>query len=254
MFNYWNTSFEIKDGLPTTALLPIAAIEQHGPHLPVASDWLIVEAIAEEMANRLEAATFRLPVFPYGTSASHADVAGTVSLSADTLFCVVRDVVESLYAHGITRVVVVNNHGIASGTTVIPHGNFVVKSAVRQVNYDHPAMDAIWVQPFAAARTELAAIFDASGDDVHAGDVETSVLLHLRGELVKGRANDFVPKAGREFLDFVPFSDLCPAGVWGRPSQASADKGARAFEAAVTGAVEYVAGAFKSLDQAKGRE
>ena len=252
MFDYRNTSFEIKDGQPKLAILPVASIEQHGSHLPLATDLLIMNAIAEQVAPRLDGATFRLPTFPYGTSMYQSDFAGTLWLTADTLFCVIRDVIESLYEHGITRVVVLNNHGGANGTTVVPRGNFVVKSAVRQMNYDHPDCEAIWVQPLAAARIELMGIFETAGEEFHAGEIETSLLLHLHEELVKGRAEDFVPEKGGEYLDFVPFQHLCPGGVWGYPSRANAETGKRALEAAVDGTVRYIVTTLAQLDEAKG--
>lgn len=253
MFDYRNTSFEIKDGSPRLAILPIASIEQHGTHLPVATDLLIMNAIAEGVALQLHhTALFRLPVFPYGTSMSHAGFSGTLWLSADTLYSVVRDVVESLYEHGVTHMVVINNHGGANGTTIVPRGNFVVKTAVRQLNYDYPDRQAIWVQPFAAAGQQLGEIFRSAPDDMHAGEIETSLLLHLHEELVKGRASDFVAEMGPEYLDFVPFEQLCADGVWGVPSRASAEAGGRALQAAISSTVSYVRESFAHLDNAKG--
>ena len=64
--------------------------------------------------------------------------------------------------------------GLVSGTTVIPFGNFIAKAAVRQLNHEYPGMDAIWVQPLAAAGRALGKIFESAAADVHAGEVETS--------------------------------------------------------------------------------
>lgn len=255
MFDYRNTSFEIKAGKPRLAILPLAAIEQHGSHLPAATDLLIMDAIAEGVAERLaHAAYFRLPTFPYGTSMSQAGFAGTMWLSADTLYSVVRDVVESLYEHGVTHVIVINNHGAASGGTIVPQGNFVVKTAVRQLNYDNPDCQSIWVQPFAAAREQMMEIFSSAGDDIHAGEIETSILLHLHGEMVKGTGTDHVSDLGPEYLDYVAFDQLCAEGGWGYPSRATAEAGDRALRAAIDGTVNYVRESFALLDNAKGMQ
>lgn len=254
MFDWRNTSAEIRDGAPRLAILPLAAIEQHGPHLPLATDLVLMKALARRVAEALPEPAWLLPVFPYGTSLSQAGFAGALWLTADTLLSVVRDVVESLHAHGITRTVVLNNHGVPGGNTSLPHGNFVVKTAVRQLNYDHPAHGTLWVQPFAVASDRLRAIFGAPcADDVHAGQVETSLLLHLRDDLVRGTAHDFTPAVGREYLDVVAFADLCPDGVWGRPELASAEGGAAALTAAVECTVAYIETTLRQLEEAKAR-
>src|SRR5690242_2064002 len=91
------STFALRDAHPRVAILPIAALEQHGPHLPVATDWIITEAIARRVASALPSA-FLLPALPYGTSLAHVATAGTVGLTWPTLLHVVRDVVESLRA------------------------------------------------------------------------------------------------------------------------------------------------------------
>jgi creatinine amidohydrolase len=253
MFDYRNTSFEIRDGQPTLALLPIASIEQHGAHLPLATDLILMEAITRGVADAMTETTFTLPVFPYGTSLSQAAFAGTIWLTADTLLSVVHDVVESLYEHGIQRVAVLNNHGGANETSVVPRGNFVVKTAVRQLNYDYPDRDAIWVQPFTAARDELRAIFGSAAEEVHAGEIETSLLLALQADVKPERPPDFIPDVSRDYLNFVAFDRISPSGVWGRPRLANEENGKRALKAAIDGTIRYISESFLQLDRAKGR-
>src|SRR5437867_4093758 len=84
---------------------------------------------------------------------------------------------------------------------LVPRGNFIAKTAVRQLNYDHLEVDAIWLQPLAVAAAELRNVFGSVADDVHAGEVETSLLLALRPELVKGRGVDHVPAVSRQLTD-----------------------------------------------------
>lgn len=242
-----HTAWDFKAARPEVALVPLACLEPHGPHLPVGADGLIISAIARRVAERMGRATFLLPVWPLGTSGPHFGRPGCVSLEYQTLWAVVRDVVLSLHAHGIHRVAVLNNHGSPVTTTTRPLGNAVVKTAVRQLNYETPGLRTIWVQPFAAARTAFFEIFDAAASDLHAGEIETSILLHLAPDLVRAGAPDAVPAGPHAYLDAVPFHRVSPTGVWGRASLASAEKGSRALDAAVDATVDYIEGTLAAL-------
>ena len=248
----WSTT-RLAEARPDLAILPVAAIERHGGHLPIGTDWLVLEAIAPRVAEAFDRC-FLLPTFPFGTSLAHAGTPGTASVRWETLLHVVRDVTGSLLRQGIRRVAVLNNLGGPTETTVQPRGNFIVKTAVRQLNYAHPDLDAIWVQPLTAARAELTEIFASASEDLHAAEIETSLLLALQPDLVRAGARDFVPEGvPRTFLDWAPFERLAPGGVWGRPSLASAENGRRALDAAVEGTVRYIRESFDYLATAKGR-
>ena len=123
---------------------------------------------------------------------------------------------------------------------------------MRQLNYDHPEPQAIWVQPFSVAYKDFLEVFENPRKDLHSGEVVTSVILHLSAELVKGRGRNHVPKATHAFLNYTPFSDLCPDGVWGYPGLASADKGAKALEASVKSTVSCIVDTFQQLEKMKG--
>jgi creatinine amidohydrolase len=247
------STFQLRDARPRVGILPIAALEPHGPHLPVATDWIVVEEIARRVAAALPSA-YLLPALPFGTSLAHLGAAGSVGLMWPTLLHVVRDVVESLLAQGIRQVVVVNNLGEVSGTTVQPRGNFIAKTAVRQLNYAHPDLDVVWVQPLAVAGKRLSETFESGADDVQAGEVETSLMMAIRPDLVRYGARDHVPSLNRQFAEWAPFVACVPGGVWGRPSLASRAKGERALDLAVQATVDYINESFASLATAKGRE
>jgi creatinine amidohydrolase len=253
LLDYQNTSFEVRGAQPEVAVLPIGATERCGEHLPVGSMTTILDALARRVAERLKGATYLLPTMPLGTSGAHRGTAGTVALEWPTLVRVVYDLVESLLVQGIRRVVVIVGLGGANESTALPKENYVVKVAVRQLNYDYPELDAVWVQPFTVAGGELAQILDAPEQDVHAGELVTSLMLYLDPDAVKGRGADHLPEVGKEYLDYVAFEKLCPGGVWGRPSLASADKGERALHAAVERTVAYVEESFARLAAMKRR-
>ena len=95
----------------SVVLLPLGAIEQHGPHLPLAVDWLGAEALARYLAPHLERAGYRCvlaPSLPYGVSPLAADWSGTVSLRGSTLRRAVGEILAALIGHGFARFVLVN--------------------------------------------------------------------------------------------------------------------------------------------------
>jgi creatinine amidohydrolase len=251
--DYHSTTVDLKEAQPEIAVLPVAGTEQHGSHLPVGTMCVIVSAISRRVAEALPGNVYLLPAMPIGTSGLHRGTTGTVALRWSTLAEVIRDLIESLLAQGIRRVVVIDGLGGAGETTTRPRENYIVKTAVRQLNYDHPELDAIWVQPFTVSASDITDIFRSAETDIHAGEVATSVMLHLAPAAVKGSGADHLPQVGKEYLDFVPFSQLCPGGVWGRPTLASAEKGDQAIEVAARRTVEYIEESFARLKRMKNR-
>ena len=249
--NARSTTFEVERGRPHTAILPIAAVEAHGPHLPVGLDLVVVESIARRTAASLGSGTYLLPTIPFGSSTHVRGTPGTADLSPDTLRLVLQDVAVALHEIGIHRVAVIAGPGLASGNTVIPFGNFIAKAAVRQLNHEHPGLDAIWVQPLAAARAALGKIFASAAVDVHAGEVETSLAMALCGDQVGRWPADHVPAAGADDLDLVPMAALAPDLVWGRPSLAGRDKGEAALAAAADATAAYIGETLETLGRMK---
>lgn len=247
LYTWENTTREVEAAKPEVALLPLATMEQHGDHLPVGTTTLVLDTIAYGVGEALPGSVYLLPTMPLGTSDLHMSAPGTIALGWETLAGVLRDLVESLRAQGIPQVAVLVGLGNASSGTAWPVDNFIAKTAVRQLNYDHPEPQVIWVQPFGVAGRELVSIFETADEEVHAGEVVTSVMLHLFPELVKGSGKDHVPAMGEEFLNYTRFSALCPGGVWGYPSLASAEKGALALETVVRCTADYIIRTFSQL-------
>ncbi len=253
MLTWQNTAWEYQAHPPQIAILPLACLEPHAAHLPIGTDRIIIGEIARRVAEQIGAPTMLLPTWSLGTSGHHAGKTGAIYLRFETLWAVVRDVVTSLHEHGIHQVAVINNHGSAMTGTTRPIGNFIVKTAVRQLNYETPGLTAIWVQPFAAARAELANLFPSARSELHAGAVETSLLMRLARDLVGALPPDHVPDVAPNYLDFAPFKKIAPRGIWGKPSEASADQGARALEIIVQATTDYITTTFKQLKEIKQR-
>ena len=104
-----NTWEEVASSGTEIAILPIGAIEQHGRHLPLGTDWLIADQVAKKLGERLNA--YVLPALPYGNSQEHMGFTGTITLRPQTLALIIEDIVLSLRHHGIKNMVVLSSHG-----------------------------------------------------------------------------------------------------------------------------------------------
>ena len=235
MIEATNTHLEVEASGVDTAVLPVGAIEQHGPHLPLATDWAQAEAVARGVAGRLDA--FLLPGIPYGCSQAHAGFRGTVSLSQETLGAVVKDIARSLLGQGFPRVVVLNFHG----------GNLILKLAVRELNMSQRQGMVVLTHPFLDIGDNGSRILEKPGDDLHAGELETSLMMHLAPDQVGDERPDYVPDVGPEYFDYVPMKEFCPDGVWGHASLATAEKGEQLLASMVARTSEVVEAAFARL-------
>jgi creatinine amidohydrolase len=195
-----------------TAIVAIGAIEQHGHHMPLGTDWIIGQHMARALAEELGGDVYLLPVMPFGTSREHMAFPGTITLRPATLAAVLEDIVESLRHHGIRTVIVFSAHG----------GNWILKPTLRELNFRYPEMTLLW------ANGSLPEEGETVPEDIHAGRGETSTLLHFRPDLVRPvtEAMDSPGIVGQEFNDYVGFDKSTRTGAWGRPTQASAERGA----------------------------
>jgi creatinine amidohydrolase len=253
LFDWQNTTFEVKDAKPRIAIIPVGLTEPCGEHLPIGTTTIILNEVSRRIAEKISDIVYLLPTMPFGCSNSHNGKPGTISLEWSTLYNVIRDLTESLLMQGIHRVAVIVGLGGVSASNVIPQENYIVKTAVRQLNYDFPELDAIWIQPFTAATEEISSALDSANQDIHAGELTTSLMLYINPENVNKTSLSHVPDVGKEYLDFVSFEKLCPDGVWGNPSLASSEKGEKVLEAAVLKTVEYIEDSFKRLSDMKNR-
>jgi creatinine amidohydrolase len=196
-------------------VLPIGAFEQHGPYLPLVTDTLIAIAIAEAISKHHK--VFQLPAITFGCSHEHSAFPGTVSLSAATLAAVVMDIRTSLGQQGISALIVVNGHG----------GNYVLGNVVQEANADGAMRVGLY--PSRADWTEArraAGISSNNHDDMHAGELETSVLLAAHSSYVRDgwQRHDHIT-SDRRYLTTVGVGAYTTSGVIGYPSRATPAKG-----------------------------
>jgi creatinine amidohydrolase len=224
----FNTTKELKNSKVDMAILPIGSIEQHGPHLPIGTDWIFAEEDAKRIAEKI-GNCYLLPALPYGNAQEHLGFSGTVTLRPSTLAQVIRDIILSLYLQGIKKIVIVSDHG----------GNWIIKPTIRELNLEYPDLKIIHSTPMGNRPT-----------DVHAGDSETSRMLYLNEKLVKkDEIIDSVPNVTQEFIDYVGLKVLSKHGHWGRPSQASSEKGKEEMDNIIKSTVSYIKRTFKKLDE-----
>jgi creatinine amidohydrolase len=230
--SYWlNTYEDIRDGAAEYVVVqPIGSTEQHGPHLPVGTDSLITTSIIE----KLEASLARerlpicfLPLLPYGKSNEHDNFPGTISLSLETLISVLRDVGRGCARAGFRKLIILNGHG----------GNHETIDLMTREIRIQTGMGVFAVHPFLKIQPQSG--MNLSSEEakfgIHAGEVETSLLLRIRPDAVKTEA--FKPEypsliARTREIDFserVPFGwvteDVSTLGTIGDPTRASRESG-----------------------------
>lgn len=222
-----DTTVDVRDRAATVALLPVGSHEQHGPHLPLATDTVVAATLARAVAAEYPVRV--LPPVTISCSHEHAAWAGTVSISATTLAAVVRDVAASVRRDGVTSLVLVNAHG----------GNYVLGNVVQEASLGPLPMalfpgEADWVAAREAAGLETSIVAD-----MHAGELETSILLHAHPHLVRPPLRDWLAE-DRPHLLSRGLAAYTESGVVGRPSLASAAKGSALLASLVRSFAAYL--------------
>jgi creatinine amidohydrolase len=219
-------------------ILPISAVEQHGPHLPVGTDHLIADHLVGAADATLGDEVLVLPSVAAGCSDHHLDFPGTLSLRHATLLDHVEDVADSVLNQGFSTLVVFNAHGGNQG---------IGQVALERIGAAHPHARVVLTSWWRLAGPELLGISETGAGGVgHACELETSILLAIAPELVK---TDLIPertnkpalsyddsdmlRASRAAL-YRRMSQVADTGVAGAPREASAAKGRAGIETIVT--------------------
>lgn len=229
------------------AIVPVAVIEDHGPHLPIDTDLRLCLAVCEGAAALAGSHVVLVPAINHGYTPHHLDFPGPITIGAHTFIKYGVDVCKSLVHHGFRRILIVNGHGsnapfvdIIARLTVVETG-----ALAAAVNY--------WAAPGVREAAERLRESDAIGGMNHACEFETSIYLALRPDLVdmtkavrelsheptKNYWTDLVVGDG-PLVMMEHWSALSASGVMGDPTKATAEKGKRLLAAAAAGLVELV--------------
>jgi creatinine amidohydrolase len=228
-------------------VLSVASIEQHGPHLPVITDSLVGQTLLGQALARLDRSVqvWVVPPLFYGKSNEHRPFAGTITLSAQTLAAVVRDIALSVARAGFRRLVLLNSHG----------GNPPVLDYIARDLHEETGMQLFSIMISRMGLKDPVTDPEENAWGMHAGDSETSWVLALAPELVHMDRTDSVgayPRMpdGIQHLAVrgpVGFSwltaDLSAMGVLGNPRNATAEKG----HAYVAATVAKLAGVLEEI-------
>lgn len=208
------TSREEADRKASVAVLPIGSFEQHGQHLPLATDTVVACAIADSVASEYE--LLLLPPVAFSCSHEHSGFTGTVSISATTLHQVIGDIVASLELQGIRHLILVNGHG----------GNYSLGNVVQEANVSGPRMALFPHREDWEHARKAGGLVTSNHEDMHGGELETSILLHVAPEQVRAgyEGDDWVADE-RTHLHLLGMAGYTQSGLIGRPSLADPEKG-----------------------------
>lgn len=220
-------AFDKGRGEHRTVILPCGALEEHGPHLPLGLDALHADALARAVAERTD--VWAAPPIYYGLCRSSSMHPGTVGVQGSALQSMVKDVVRSLYGWGMRNIVIFSGH--AGGTHMA-----ALIDAGEQLLPELPEIKLAVLSVLDLGKKAWAGLLETPGDS-HAGEMETSVMLHLHPDWVTGSAPEEYPTFPEHILVRNKRA-FWTGGVWGNPAPASAEKGAEFFERSVNALIE----------------
>src|SRR4051812_14816483 len=220
------------------AVLPVGTIEQHGPHLPLITDVLTATEMSRRAVEQIRTEAVLLPSVFYAFNEHHLDFPGTISVRGETFIQYVTDIGRSLAHHGFRKILLVNGHG-----SNVPY----LDIAARNITIESSAIAAMvpWWNLVPKPLFQELRESEFPGGMAHGCELETSVLLYLRGDLVQMEhaARDMpVQRSEYFYWDLQSpspvffqefFSRYSKTGTLGDPTKATVEKGRRFVDAVV---------------------
>lgn len=218
-------------------VLPIAATEQHGPHLPLATDRMIGDHLCQAIEAFMPEEVLILPMVSVGCSEHHTVFSGSLSLRHETMLNYIKDIAHWIHAHGFKNLIIFNSHG----------GNQAVAGVFQEsFGFRHPDIHVVVMTWWKLIAAELPNISTGGPSATgHAGELETSLMLVIAPHLVH---LDLIPEfanlpepdwmvsslmTGPSVSVYRHFKQKSPTGVFGRPKLATKEKGESITQAVV---------------------
>ena len=225
------TMKEFEAGLMVTrtVYIPFGTVEEHGPHLPLSTDTIQAYEVGKKVAQVRP--MFVCPPIHYGNCRSTSCHPGTISISTSTLKALLKDIVCSLRSQGLRNFLVLSGH--AGGAH-----RMALQDAGEELIAEFSDIRMAIVTEFELASAEGKNLIETAGDS-HAGEIETSRVLHTHPHLVKGNGEREFPKFPQGIL-VRNKRKYWQNGIWGDPAKASAEKGKLIEEIVVRKVVELI--------------
>ena len=212
-----------------TVIFPFGTVEEHGRHLPLNTDTLIVYEILKRLIKKRK--VFLAPPVYYGVCTSTNQHPGTISISAETLRRLTLDLVKNAYNKGLRNFILISGHG--GGLHM-----YAIKEVAEILIEELKGAKIAVISPYDLLRKELSELAETPNDS-HAGEIETSLVLALAPELVKGRSKEEYPKMPKPFVVRNKLR-YWRGGVWGNPGKASREKGEKAITLIINKVVDVI--------------
>ena len=202
-----------------TVIFPFGTVEEHGRHLPLNTDTLIIYEILKRIVQKRK--VFLAPPVYYGVCTSTSQYPGTISITPETLRRLTLDLVRDAYKKGLRNFLLISGHG--GGQHM-----YALKEVAEVLIDELEGIRIAPVSPYDVLHKELSELAETPNDS-HAGEIETSLVLALAPELVKGRSKEEYPEMPKPFVvkDKLRY---WKGGVWGNPAKASREKGEKAIQ------------------------
>jgi creatinine amidohydrolase len=212
-----------------TIVFPFGTIEEHGSHLPLNTDSLIIQEVLRLVAKKKK--FFLAPIINYGVCTTTREHPGTISINSETLRRLAEDLVIESCKKGLRNFLLVSGHGGSLHMSALKESAEMLVGKLKDIRIAvFSPYDVLWKELSEIAETP---------NDYHAGEMETSIMLYLAPELVKGRSPEEYPKIPEPFVVRNKMR-YWPGGVWGDPQKASAEKGRKAIELMVEKIAEII--------------
>ena len=216
------------------AILPTGAIEEYGPHMPLGTDTIVAEALADMVGERRKCVI--APPIEMGESSSLMCMPGTLALTLDTYKAVMGNLVELLIGYGFTQLLFVNGHG----------GNSpIITYLAKKAQAEHPGVKCAMADVWPLVEKLGDQVFENKGAMAHghAAESNTSIMLYLHPEWVdmsKAVKVEPMKKKVPEITSYVKLTDQTPNGIIGDPTSATAEKGKKIMELCTDKVVEFL--------------